>query len=75
MDPLGTGRWSGLTELGATGKQIEAAVGQVQAALSTEDSQTKVGDLAKLKAARERALTVSISVDPDCSAGSSGVEE
>ncbi len=24
VDPLGTGRWSGLTELGATGKQIEA---------------------------------------------------
>ena len=24
IDPLGTGRWAGLTELGATGKQIEA---------------------------------------------------
>ena len=24
VDPLGTGKWFGLTELGATGKQIEA---------------------------------------------------
>jgi hypothetical protein len=41
VDPLGTGAWAGLTELGATGKQIEAL--QASAATSTAQATIVVG--------------------------------
>jgi hypothetical protein len=41
VDPLGTGAWAGLTELGATGKQIEAL--QTSAATNTAQATIVVG--------------------------------
>jgi hypothetical protein len=47
VDPLGTGAWVGLTELGATGKQIEAL--EANATNTTAQATTVIGQEAPFK--------------------------